>query len=88
MDIEISLTYENVYLDQLKSDYIYAAQNLMCEIFDAEKEMSSETQKEINATMDYLINSKKDLIDAIDAYIRLVDESSLEVKNYLGDMLQ
>lgn len=88
INAELSLTIENIHLDLLKSDYMYSAQELMWKIFDAENDMSPESQKEIDDAIEYLIESKKDLIDAINYHIRLVDGINRDVEDYLMGMIE
>lgn len=88
INAELSLTIENIHLDLLKSDYMYSAQELMWKIFDAENDMSPESRKEIDNAIEYLIESKKDLIDAINYHIRLVDGINRDVEDYLMGMIE
>ena len=73
-------------MDFLKSDYVLAAQNLMWIIFDSEEEMTPKSEEMVENAINYLVNSKEDLIDSIGKCIELVDNLSQEVEDYLREV--
>lgn len=83
---ERGLTIHNVIMDFLKSDYMLAAQNLMWAILNSGKEMTPESEEQVEYAINYLVNSKEDLTDSMGACIELVDNLSQEVEEYLMEV--